>query len=95
MNRFRSAIFSLGQFCAIVLVIFSTIAGGVVGRHIFDAINRSANGYAIPAFMQKVDPSLFGAGIGAITGFLVSVCFAAILYGIVEIARNTSDRWFP
>lgn len=95
MNRFRSAIFGFGQFCAIVLVVFSTITGGIVGHHIFDVINRPANGSAIPAFMQKLDPGLFGTGAGAITGFLVSMCFAAILFGIVEIARNTSDRWFP
>lgn len=95
MDRFRSVVMSVGQFCAFVLVILITIGGGSVGYHVFNALKSSANPYALPPVMLKLDPGTFGVGVGAIVGFLVSMFFAAILFAVVQIAKNTSDRWFP
>jgi hypothetical protein len=93
MGKFRGAVMGIGQLCAIGLVIFVTAGGGILGYVVATSV-KYLSGYNIPNAMQHLDPSILGICVGAILGFLVSMFFAAILFGIIEIAKNTSDRWF-
>jgi hypothetical protein len=87
MSKFRGVIMGLGQFCAIVLVIVFTIGGGAIGYLASPIV-------VIPYANLHLAPGIFGIWVGAILGFLISMFFAAMLFGIAEIAKNTSDRWF-
>ena len=94
MGRFHGAVIGIGQFCAIVLIVFITAGSGAFGYLAFNAV-KNTGGYTFPQVINYLHPGFVGMCLGAIVGFLVSMFFAATLFALVEIAKNTSERWFP
>lgn len=90
MGIFRRAIIRLGEICALLLVICFTIGGAGLG-YLVSASMRHATDYSIPDAIRHFDVGLWAGGV---VGFLISILITATFFAMVEIARNTSERWF-
>lgn len=90
MNMLRRAVLGIGEFCALMLVIVLTIGGGWLGYRAASNLELTT-AVSLSAAVRSLD---IGVIIGAIAGFVFSMVIAATLSALVEIAKNTSERWF-
>jgi len=90
MNRVRRAVLGVGEFCALLLVMVFTVSGGWLG-YVVSSTLKLTTAASISAAIRNLD---IGVIVGAAAGFLISMVIAAALSALVEIAKNTSERWF-
>jgi uncharacterized protein YacL len=90
MSAIRWAIIAVGQFCVFLVVICLTVGGGYLGYLFSNPMGASGNNSILDA-IRNFDISVW---VGAVVGFIISMVIAAAFFAVVEIARNTSERWF-